>query len=214
LNQQVPETPSRASATPGLIGAVELKTSQDDAPPAPPPRAEPPSAPRSSPPRRPDSSPDWPPPRSVVRDSDRRRRYEAEEDEDHPRRGRDRYDEPRRLDLEPHRGGLVMTLGIISLVCVALFFLWVVPPVVGLGLGLTAWIMGHIDLRKIKNRKMDEDGLGGTQAGWICGIIGSILNLLVIVSCLGFCMTMIIYSNNAGPTTPKTGFGQPSSSSP
>ena len=57
---------------------------------------------------------------------------------------------------------------------------------VGLPLGITAWVLGNGDLRKIKNREMDEEGLGMTQAGWICGIIGTILHSLGLLSCGAF----------------------------
>jgi hypothetical protein len=59
-------------------------------------------------------------------------------------------------------------------------------PPAGLGLGLTAWILGQSDLRKIRAGHMDRDGHGMTHGGLICGIIGTCLNGLLILSCLGF----------------------------
>lgn len=86
----------------------------------------------------------------------------------------DRREPYRRLrrDSEPHRGSLVLTLGIISL---ATCFMCGLP---GLAMGLTAWIMGVKDLKKIRANLMDPEGKGQTQAGMICGIIGTFINAL------------------------------------
>jgi hypothetical protein len=62
-----------------------------------------------------------------------------------------------------HRGGLVLTLGIISFVCN--FFL--VPGILALTFGLG-------DLKKMKNGTMDPEGHGMTLAGTILGGISSI----------------------------------------
>ncbi len=84
-----------------------------------------------------------------------------------------------RLDAEPDRGTIVLALGIISL---ALILVWCATPV-GAILGLVAWIMGQIDLRKMKSGQMDDQNRGMTQAGWICGILGTVLNGLVMLGC-------------------------------
>ncbi|HTU90834.1 MAG TPA: MJ0042-type zinc finger domain-containing protein [Gemmataceae bacterium] len=102
-----------------------------------------------------------------------------------------------RRDAEPDRGGGVLTLGIISL---ALILVWCTAPV-GAILGLVAWIMGQIDLRKMKNGQMDDDNRGLTQAGWICGILGTILNSLIVLGC-GLFIGSIWYSEISRlPTT-------------
>ena len=41
--------------------------------------------------------------------------------------------------------------------------------------------MGKKDMRKIGERQMDPDGSGMTKAGLICGIIGTILALIILV---------------------------------
>lgn len=98
------------------------------------------------------------------------------------RRRRRRY---RRRDLEPHRGGLVLTLGIVGLVLgvVGLAFCPLVTSTIGVVMGIIAWVMGGRDLRAIKEGTMDPDGQGLTQGGWICGIISTILNLIFLISC-------------------------------
>ena len=71
--------------------------------------------------------------------------------------------------LEPHRGTLILVLGILSLVLCSFFT------------GIPAWIMGKGDLEKIKGGMMDPEGEGMTKAGMICGMICCILILISIV---------------------------------
>jgi LSD1 subclass zinc finger protein len=65
--------------------------------------------------------------------------------------------------LLPHRGGLILTLGILSLVfhCVPL--------------GIAAWVMGANDLAAMRRGEMNRAGEGVTQAGRICGMISSLV---------------------------------------
>jgi DNA-directed RNA polymerase subunit RPC12/RpoP len=67
--------------------------------------------------------------------------------------------------VEPHRGGIVLTLGILSLV--------VCGP-----LGLIAWYLGAQDLDKMRHGVMDNSGYGVTQAGYILGIIGTMFTVI------------------------------------
>jgi hypothetical protein len=85
-----------------------------------------------------------------------------------------------RRDAEPHRGTLILVLGNISLVLLPLC-----GPL-GLPFGIAAWVMGRRDLAKIRQNLMDRDGEGTTQAGWICGIIGTILDSLALLGCLAY----------------------------
>ncbi len=78
--------------------------------------------------------------------------------------------------LEPHRGTLILILGILSL------------TVCGFFTGIPAWIMGKNDLAKIKAGQMDPEGLGTSKAGMICGMINCILTLV----CGGFYLVIII----------------------
>jgi hypothetical protein len=98
----------------------------------------------------------------------REERYEDEEDDyDRPRRRR------RRRDYAPHRGTMILVFGILS-VC------GVVSPV----FGPMAWIMGNADLQEIRAGRMDPEGEGSTNAGRICGIIGTILSIVGVVCCV------------------------------
>jgi hypothetical protein len=101
--------------------------------------------------------------------SKRRRRYEDEDDYDDDG-GRIRR---RRRDLEPHRGNMILVLGILSIVL----------GFVGLVLGPIAWVMGNQDMAEIKAGRMDPDGESSTNAGRVCGIIGTILHICGVALC-------------------------------
>jgi hypothetical protein len=85
---------------------------------------------------------------------------------------------------------MVLTFGIIS---VATLFVCPYISPIALGFGIAAWWMGGRDLRRIRDGTMDPDGQETTQAGWICGIVGVCLNLLVVLACGGF-LGFTIYS--------------------
>lgn len=73
--------------------------------------------------------------------------------------------------LRPHRGTLILVLGICSLFC----FL----P------GIIAWVLANEDLEAMKSGAMDRSGEGNTSAGRILGIVGIGLWALVTVMELG-----------------------------
>ncbi len=70
--------------------------------------------------------------------------------------------------LRPHRGILILVLGILGLI--------LCPP-----FGIAAWLMGNSDLREIRQGYMDPSGEGLTQGGRICGIVGTILFVVGIL---------------------------------
>jgi hypothetical protein len=78
----------------------------------------------------------------------------------------------------PHRGGLILTLGILSLV--------ICGP-----LGIFAWIMGNNDLAAMRIGEMDPRGEGSTQAGRICGIIACCIMLASCLIYMVFGMAML-----------------------
>lgn len=69
---------------------------------------------------------------------------------------------------QPHRGGQILTFGILGLVCCGLF-------------GIAAWVMGNEDLKKMDSGIMDPTGRGLTQAGRIIGIICVVLMVISLV---------------------------------
>jgi predicted Zn finger-like uncharacterized protein len=74
-----------------------------------------------------------------------------------------------------HRGAMVLTLGILSLVICGL-------------LGPVAWVMGNNDLAAMRAGRMDPAGEGITQAGRICGIIATALIAFICVFYCGVAM--------------------------
>jgi predicted Zn finger-like uncharacterized protein len=101
-----------------------------------------------------------------------------------------------RRDAEPHRGSLVLTLGIISIA------LGILCGMFGLPCGIAAWVMGRRDLIKIRQRLMDPAGEGLTQAGWICGIIGTILDSLWLLGCLSYFALVLTFTLGMRPRPP------------
>ena len=70
--------------------------------------------------------------------------------------------------MKPHRGTLILVLGILGLV--------VCGP-----LGIVAWVMGSGDLKEIDAGTMDPAGRGTTLAGKICGMIATILMIVGVI---------------------------------
>ncbi len=70
--------------------------------------------------------------------------------------------------LRPHRGGVILTLGILGIVCCFIC-------------GIIAWVMGNSDLREMAAGRMDRSGQGLTQAGKICGMISVIFWIVALV---------------------------------
>jgi hypothetical protein len=75
--------------------------------------------------------------------------------------------------LRPHRGGLILALGILGLICCFIC-------------GIIAWVMGSNDLKEMAAGRMDPAGQGLTQAGKICGMISVILQIVGLVIWLLF----------------------------
>lgn len=82
----------------------------------------------------------------------------------------------------PHRGALVLIFGILGWVFSCPIF------------SVAAWVMGSSDLREMRNGRMDDSGMGLTQAGYILGLIYSLLWILILA--LG--MFILIFAAVAG----------------
>ncbi len=206
-------TPAPSSEGAAPLLTVPIKLELDDEPPAPRPAA--PAPAEEAPPRRrrepePDDEDDRP-----ARRRRRRREFEpcprCRED---IRRGTvvcpycgldleeqgDGYTRrpPVRLDAEPHRGGLIQVLGILSLVLSLVYFLFFIS----LPLGIAAWVMGRGDLRKMEDGVMDPNGRRKTKDGWLCGIIGTILSSLCGLACVMFTLMIISEGSRPRPAPP------------
>jgi hypothetical protein len=90
-----------------------------------------------------------------------------DEDYDRPRkRRRDDDDYERRRRTASHRGGEILTFGLLALLpC----------PITSIIFGLIAWIMANSDLGEMRTGRMDREGEGLTQAGRALGITGLFL---------------------------------------
>lgn len=114
---------------------------------------------------------------------DHRYADEYEDEDDRPRkRGRGRRrddDDDRYADLEPHRGMLVLILGALSLA---------VTPLIG----PFAWWMGATDLRKMRAGVMDPRGKGETHAGYVLGIIATVL-LGIALLAIAVVLLMVLF---------------------
>jgi len=85
------------------------------------------------------------------------------------------YDELMRYQrkkMKPHRGILILILGILGFTCIGLC-------------GLFAWVMGTEDLNEIYSGRMDPSGETLTKVGRILGIVSVCLNALGIVLACG-----------------------------
>ena len=85
-----------------------------------------------------------------------------------------------------HRGGLILALGIISLVGCNCFL---VP-------GILAWILGASDLSKIKAGRMDPSGESLTRVGMILGIVST--GFYTLMGLLYFAMAVATMAFDGG----------------
>jgi predicted Zn finger-like uncharacterized protein len=97
-----------------------------------------------------------------------------------------------RSDFVPHRGGLILTFGIIAIVT-------------GLGVvfGPIAWVMGNNDLKEISEGRMDPEGESMTNIGRILGMVATILSIIgIVVGCgifiVYFCIIAMFVGAVAG----------------
>ncbi|MCI0746879.1 MAG: hypothetical protein L0Y58_15865 [Verrucomicrobia subdivision 3 bacterium] len=71
--------------------------------------------------------------------------------------------------MKPHRGALILVLGILGLVLCGIFT------------AVPAWVMGNNDLKSMDAGTMDSSGRSLTNAGRICGMISTILSIIAVV---------------------------------
>ncbi len=97
----------------------------------------------------------------------------------------DDYDDSPGRRLAPHRGTLILVLGVVGLVAC--------PPV-----GIAAWIMGKNDLAAIRAGRMDPAGKDQTQIGYILGIVAAIIFALQLVFLCGW-LALVGFAINQAP---------------
>ena len=100
-----------------------------------------------------------------------RRRSERDDDEDDELGDRSRV--RRRYD-GPERGGIILALGIVSLVVGMLsLMIYIIPMwLIPLGVGIVGWIMGQRDLRAMRQANPDPSQHVMTLIGMILSIVG------------------------------------------
>ncbi len=126
----------------------------------------------------------------------KKRRYEDDDDDDKdddedeaPRRRRKKrrrnddyadYREPRGRRGEPHRGVLILVLGIVALFGACLC------AIIGWGLGAAVVSMANNDLARMETGAMDRSGSALTTAGKACGIIAVGLGIINAILGIAF----------------------------
>ncbi len=90
--------------------------------------------------------------------------------------------------LAPHRGVVILILGILGIVCCVIC-------------GIIAWVMGKNDLREMAAGRMDPSGEGLTKAGKICGMIGVIWNIVALVGWLLIVILGSIFAASGSSTS-------------
>lgn len=73
--------------------------------------------------------------------------------------------------VQPHRATMVFVLGLLGLLVCFIC-------------GIIAWVMGAKDMKEMDAGRMDPSGRGLTQAGWILGIVSTVLG------CIGACIVI------------------------
>ena len=86
--------------------------------------------------------------------------------------------------MRPHRGTLILVLGILSIV--------VCGP-----LGIVAWVMGNADIKDMDAGLMDPSGRDITNTGRIIGMIVSILMIAGFVMLIGIFLIMTLFAVGA-----------------
>ncbi len=82
--------------------------------------------------------------------------------------------------MQPHRGVLILVFGILSFVVCPFF-------------GIAAWVMGNTDLREMAVGRMDPTGRDLTQAGRVCGIVGTVIMLIPMVIVIFAAIGMVLF---------------------
>ena len=70
--------------------------------------------------------------------------------------------------LRPHRGTLILILGILGILCCFVC-------------GIIAWVLGNQDMKDMAAGTMDPTGMGMTKAGKILGIISIVIAVLSVL---------------------------------
>ncbi len=92
-----------------------------------------------------------------------------------------------RRDSDPHRGTMLMLMGIGSLLLACTFFICILgigTTILGLVVGICSAWLGSNDLAKMARHEMDREGRGMTQFGVWSGVIGAVLNVIALAAAI------------------------------
>jgi hypothetical protein len=85
----------------------------------------------------------------------------------------------RRGEFPPHRGGLILALGLVAIVGgLLMLFPFAIGPI--------AWLLGSLDLRAMNDGRMDPEGRSMTQAGQVLGLVSTVFLVLGVLG-IGCC---------------------------
>ncbi len=103
-----------------------------------------------------------------------------------------------RRDCAPHRAGL---LGALANTSALVGTLSLVPPfalacaplgaLLGLPLGLTAWVLARRDLAEMRAGRTDPSGEAGTEAARKLALLGVVTGLLSVALCAGVSLVLL-----------------------
>ena len=85
--------------------------------------------------------------------------------------------------MRPHRASIVLVYGILGLIVCQL-------------LAIAAWRMGNDDLREMEYGRMDPSGRDLTNAGRVCGMVGTGILIFQIAVMLIVFATLFFASNH------------------
>jgi hypothetical protein len=96
----------------------------------------------------------------------------------------------------PHRGGLLLTLGILSVVVGAPSVFLFLPALAGLPLALAAYLLADRDLAEMAAGRMDPGGRASAQAAQWCALAGFLLNALgLTLGCIALGVVIVAAPN-------------------
>jgi hypothetical protein len=121
------------------------------------------------------------------------------------------------FDGPPHRAGLILSLGLTAMLALALAVVitsccpYVPVDLIGVGVGIVAWVMGRRDLKAMDRGAMDPAGREKTRLGYALGICAAAFGLFLVLlrfAIFGIIFLMIFLGPRFKPPPPG-GFAPP-----
>jgi hypothetical protein len=92
----------------------------------------------------------------------------------------------------PGRGGAILALGLVSILSATIFSCICLGFFLAPAAGITAWILGAMDLHRIDGGMIHPRERPSTKAGMVLGIIGTFLGPLLSIAALAFSLTSLL----------------------